>query len=240
MPGVKAVVELAATSTTAAAVAVVADSWWRAQSALARLEIVWDAGPHAALDTEGQRAAYAKLLAGGKARAYEEVGDAAAALAGAQKVVEAELRGAVPRARHHGADERTALVKDGALRGLGRQPGAHAREVVRREGRRRRPSDAVTVHTPFLGGGFGRRAEVDVVVRGGVDRQRACRARRCSCIWSREEDMQHDVYRPMARSRLRCALDADRQRSPPGTTASSASPARGASPRACCRRPPRT
>ena len=90
VPGVKAVIELAATSTTAAAVAVVADGWWRAQSALARLKITWDAGPHAALATEGQRAAYAQLLAGGKARAYEKFGDAAAVLTSAQKIVEAE------------------------------------------------------------------------------------------------------------------------------------------------------
>jgi isoquinoline 1-oxidoreductase beta subunit len=64
----------------------------------------------------------------------------------------------------------------------------------------------VTVHTPYLGGGFGRRAEMDVVV------QAAAIARRMpgipvQLIWSREEDMQHDVYRPMAHARLRCALD---------------------------------
>lgn len=206
VPGVKAVVELAATSTTAAAVAVVADGWWRAQSALAALEVNWDAGPHAALDTEGQRAAYAKLLAGGKARAYEEVGDVAAVLAGAQKIVEAEQE--VPYLAHATMEpmNATALIKDGRCEiWAGNQAPTLAKWFAAKAAGL--PSDAVTVHTPFLGGGFGRRAEVDVIVEAASIAARLPGAP-VQLIWSREEDMQHDVYRPMARSRLRCALDA--------------------------------
>jgi len=69
------------------------------------------------------------------------------------------------------------------------------------------PSEAVTVRTPFLGGGFGRRAEVDVIVEA-VSIAARLPGTPVQLIWSREEDLQHDVYRPMARSRLRCALDA--------------------------------
>jgi len=69
-------------------------------------------------------------------------------------------------------------------------------------------SENVAVHTPYLGGGFGRRAEMDVV------REAAALAARLpgtpvQLIWSREEDLQHDRYRPMALARLRCALAAD-------------------------------
>ncbi|MBI1943729.1 MAG: molybdopterin-dependent oxidoreductase, partial [Betaproteobacteria bacterium] len=73
-PGVRAVLELPATSTSAAAVAVVADNWWRAKNALAALEIKWDEGPHAALDSARQREAYLELLEG-SGRVYEEIGD---------------------------------------------------------------------------------------------------------------------------------------------------------------------
>jgi len=205
MPGVKAIVDLAATSTTAAAVAVVADGWWRAQSALAALEIAWYPGPHAALDTAGQRAAYAKLLAGGKARAYEEVGDVAAAFAGAGKVVEAELE--VPYLAHATMEpmNATALVKDGRCEvWAGNQAPTLATWFAAKAAGL--PSESVTVHTPYLGGGFGRRVEVDVIVEAVAIAARLPGSP-VQLIWSREEDMQHDVYRPMARSRLRCALD---------------------------------
>ncbi|MGH8688614.1 MAG: molybdopterin cofactor-binding domain-containing protein, partial [Burkholderiales bacterium] len=89
MPGVQAIVELEATSTSAAAVAVVADNWWRAKSALAAIEIEWNPGAQVALDTAKQREAYATLLDLGEARAYENAGDATTALAGAKDVIEA-------------------------------------------------------------------------------------------------------------------------------------------------------
>ena len=67
-------------------------------------------------------------------------------------------------------------------------------------------SEAVTVHTPFLGGGFGRRAEMDVTVEAAAIAARVPGVP-VQLIWSREEDLRHDVYRPMARSKMRCALD---------------------------------
>jgi isoquinoline 1-oxidoreductase beta subunit len=67
-------------------------------------------------------------------------------------------------------------------------------------------SSNVTVHTPFLGGGFGRRAEVDIVMQT-VLLARKIPDTPVQLIWSREEDMQHDVYRPMAAARFSAALD---------------------------------
>jgi len=206
MPGVQAVVELAATSTSAAAVAVVADSWWRAQSALAALEIEWHEGPHAALDTAAQRAVYADLLKEGEARAYESVGNAPLELAAAKQVVHARYE--VPYLAHATMEpiNCTALLDKGRCTiWVGSQSPTLVKWLA--AGAAGVGSDAVTVHTPYLGGGFGRRFEMDVVV------QAAAIARRLpgtpvQLLWSREEDMQHDVYRPMALSQLRCALDA--------------------------------
>jgi isoquinoline 1-oxidoreductase beta subunit len=65
----------------------------------------------------------------------------------------------------------------------------------------------VTVHTPYLGGGFGRRNEMDVVMQT-VLLAKQLPDTPVQLIWSREEDMQHDLYRPMAAARFRAALDA--------------------------------
>ncbi|HUK04684.1 MAG TPA: xanthine dehydrogenase family protein molybdopterin-binding subunit [Burkholderiales bacterium] len=205
MPGVKAVVELAATSTTAAAVAVVADGWWRAHTALDALEVAWDEGAHAALDTAQQRKAYAQLLESGKARAYEEVGDAAAALAGASRLVEADYE--VPYLAHATMEpmNATALVKDGRCEiWVGNQAPTLVKWFAAKGAGV--PSEAVTVHTPYLGGGFGRRSEVDITVEAASIAARLPGVP-VQLVWSREEDLRHDVYRPMALSRLRCALD---------------------------------
>jgi isoquinoline 1-oxidoreductase beta subunit len=201
--GVAAVFELPPTSTSPAAIAVVADGWWRAKSVLEGLKIEWRAG--GALDSARQREAYAGLLESGPARAYESVGDAAAALAGAKKAIEAVYE--VPYLAHATMEpmNATALVKDGRCElWAGTQAPTLAKWFAAKGAGV--PSERVTVHTPFLGGGFGRRAEMDVVVQAaqiaaklpGVPVQ---------LLWSREEDLQHDVYRPMAMARFRCALD---------------------------------
>ncbi len=205
MPGVRAVVELARTPTSAAAVAVVADTWWRAQNALGALAIRWDEGEHAALDSARQHATYSALLAGGRARTYEDVGDAPAVLGRVTKVLEATY--SVPYLAHATMEPMncTALVTDGRCEvWIGSQAptlvkwyAAGAAGVAR---------EAVTVHTPFLGGGFGRRAEMDVVVEAAAIAARLPGVP-VQLIWSREEDIRHDVYRPLALAKLRCALD---------------------------------
>jgi len=68
-------------------------------------------------------------------------------------------------------------------------------------------SDRVTVHTPYLGGGFGRRTEMDVVMQAVMTARRMPDTP-VQLIWSREEDMTHDVYRPTAASRFRAGVDA--------------------------------
>ncbi len=207
MLGVRAVVELARTSTSAAAVAVVADGWWRAKTALAALAVEWDEGETATLNSARQRAAFEALLANGGAREYERIGDANAVLGSAKNLLEGTY--SVPYLAHATMEpiNCTALVKDGQCEiwvgnqapTLVRWNAAKAANVA---------SEAVTVHTPFLGGGFGRRAEMDVVVEAAAIAARLP-GTPVQLIWSREEDLQHDVYRPMAMARFRCALDAE-------------------------------
>src|SRR5262249_1589386 len=113
MPGVRKIVELSATPATAAAVAVVADSWWRARNALAALEVSWDEGAHAALDSAKQRETYAGLLLDGSAREYEKIGDPKSVFAPGARMIEATYF--VPYLAHATMEPMncTALVKDG-------------------------------------------------------------------------------------------------------------------------------
>jgi len=206
MPGVQAVIELEATSTSAAAVAVVADRWWRAKDALKALQIEWHDGPNAKLDSAAQRKLYADLLDGDEARTYESVGNAPLELAAAKQVVQARYE--VPYLAHATMEpiNCTALVKDGYCDiWVGSQSPTLVKWLAAGPAGVQR--DRVRVHTPFLGGGFGRRAEMDVVVQAAAIARQVMWAP-VQLIWSREEDIQHDVYRPMAMASFRCALDA--------------------------------
>ncbi|MBS0335248.1 MAG: xanthine dehydrogenase family protein molybdopterin-binding subunit, partial [Proteobacteria bacterium] len=206
-PGVVAVLELAPTSTTPAAVAVVADGWWKAKKVLEGMTIAWDEGPHGSLDTAQQRAAYAALLDKGSPRSYETVGDAPGALAGAKRVVEATYE--VPYLAHATMEPMNATARvDGGRCEV--WAGNQAPSLVQWFAAKTAgvPRDAVTVHTPFLGGGFGRRIEMDIIVQA-VSIAAKVPGVPVQLLWSRDEDMRHDAYRPMAASRLRCALAED-------------------------------
>jgi isoquinoline 1-oxidoreductase subunit beta len=204
--GIKGVYALAASSTSAAAVTVVAEHYWQARAALAEVAIVWDEGANAAHDTQVQRVRYTELLSKGKAREYESVGNIETALAAPAKVVAADYF--VPYLAHAAMEpiNCTAIVRAGKTCEV--WVGNQAPTLVRMFAAKAAGLDSgnVTVHTPYLGGGFGRRAEVDVVM------QCVLLATQISdtpvqLIWSREQDMQNDVYRPMAASRFRAALD---------------------------------
>jgi isoquinoline 1-oxidoreductase beta subunit len=206
--GIREVIAIPATSNSAAAVVVVAAHYWQAKEALAGMKIVWDDGPHAAHDTTEQRKRYAGLLASGDARTrtYDESGDAAQAMAPPARVVEATYH--VPYLAHAAMEpiNCTALVRDGGSCEV--WVGNQAPTLVKWYAAKAAEIDSedVTVHTPYLGGGFGRRIEVDVVMQAVMVARRIPNTP-VQLIWSREEDMQHDVYRPMAAARFRAAID---------------------------------
>jgi isoquinoline 1-oxidoreductase beta subunit len=206
MPGVRAVLPLARTATSAAAVAVVADHHWQARKALAAVTVTWDDGPAAGHDTTTQRERYRALLREGDARVYDEAGEVEHALAAPPVLVDAEYF--APYLAHATMEpvNATAIVRrDGTCEvWVGNQAptlvkwfAAQAAGV---------DTDRVTVHTPHLGGGFGRRIEMDVVLQA-VTLARSLPDTPVQLLWSREDDMQHDVYRPMAAARMQAALD---------------------------------
>ncbi|MEI7968880.1 MAG: molybdopterin cofactor-binding domain-containing protein [Betaproteobacteria bacterium] len=204
--GVRAVVRIPATSTSAAAVAVVASGYWQAQEALRRLEIVWDEGPHAGHDTDEQRRRYEAAAVAGPARAYDAAGDPARGLADPARFLDATFF--APYLAHAAMEpiNCTAVVRtDGSCElWVGNQAPTLVRWMAAQAAGI--DSERVTVNTPFLGGGFGRRVESDVVVQA-VAIAREMPGTPVQLIWSREEDLRHDCYRPMAVARFRAALD---------------------------------
>ena len=189
---------------TAAGIAVVADTYWQAVTGRNALDIEWDAGPNASLDSAAIAARFADLATKPGATA-KRTGDADAAIAGAATRVDAVYD--VPYLAHATMEPMncTAWVRDGQCdvwaptQGQTGAQGTAAQYAGV-------PKEKVRIHTTFLGGGFGRRAESDFVAEA-VQLSKAV-GRPVKVIWSREDDMQHDVYRPAVHNRLRAGLDA--------------------------------
>lgn len=213
MPGVRHVVELerhvapatngAWQARTESGVAVVADTYWQAVEGRRALDIEWDEGANATLDSAGIGAALARLAERPGVVARSD-GNAAAALAGAARQVEAAYE--VPYL-HHATMEpmnATAHVRpDGCDVWAPTQNQTRAQEVAAEI--TGLPKDKVRVHTTFLGGGFGRRLEPDFVAEA-VRVSKAIGAP-VKVIWSREDDVQHGFYRPTTYNRFAAGLD---------------------------------
>ncbi len=197
-PGVAGVVRVST------GVAVVARSYWRARRAAELVRARWAPGPLAALDGDRLRAQYRARL-GAPAKAVRDDGDAPAALArGGGKIVEAIYE--VPFLAHATMEPMncTAHVRGSSCEiwAPTQAPGL-AREAVRRV--TGFDEEAIAVHTTMLGGGFGRRQVADFVVEA-VEVARHFEAP-VKVVWSREDDMRNDFYRPMTANLLRGAVD---------------------------------
>src|ERR1700704_2247233 len=185
------------------AVAVVADHMGAAKKGLAALAIEWDDGPHAKLDTQriADELEKATLNPGAVA---QNIGDTGKAMATAATRVEATYM--VPFLAHATMEPMNCTVhvrKDGCEVWVGNQvlPRAQA-TAAQTTGL---PLDKVVVHNHLIGGGFGRRLEIDGVTRAvqiamHVDGP-------VKVVWTREEDIQHDMYRPYWFDRLSAGLD---------------------------------
>ena len=206
MPGVKAIVGLPATSMSQAAVVVVAEHYWQAQKALNAMPLEWDDGEHAAHDTDEQKKRYLAMLGAQGGRVYDVAGDVDEGFDGAEKIVEADYH--APYLAHATMEPMnctTIARSDGTAEvWVGNQAPTIARWVTAQS--LGLESEAVTLHTPYLGGGFGRRSEMDVVQQAALVAKEIPDVP-VQLIWSREQDMQHDLYRPMGSGRLRAVLD---------------------------------
>ena len=201
----KAVKGVRAVAPISSGLAVVAESTWAAMEGRKALDVTWNEGPHAALTSAEISRRFARLAAGPAAVAREE-GDAEAALKRAARKLEAVYE--VPFLAHATLEpmNATAHVRPGSCEiWAPTQFPSMAQQVAGKIAGL--PPDKVTVHITLLGGGFGRRAEADYVV-DAVETSKAVRAP-VQVLWTREDDMQHDVYRPASYHVLRAGLDAE-------------------------------
>jgi len=202
MKGVKKVVKVGDT-----AVAVVADTWWHAKSALDALPIEWDLGKNAEVSSDSIAKWLAEGLDGGPAHVGNKNGDAPAAIASAVKKVEAVY--SYPYQNHATMEplNATALyTPDKCEVWCGTQNGEAAfAAVLEVTGL---PADKCDVHKLMLGGGFGRRGQTDYV-RQAVIIAKQMPGTPIKLLWSREEDMTHGRYHPVTQCKMTAGFDAD-------------------------------
>jgi isoquinoline 1-oxidoreductase subunit beta len=198
--GVKTVVQISS------GVAVVADNTWSAMEGRKALEIKWDEGANASLTSAG----ISRLLADaastpGGAVARKE-GDAASGIAAAAKKIEAEYE--VPFLAHATMEPMncTAHVRADGCDVWAPTQFQTVNQLTAAKIAGLKP-EQVNIHTTYLGGGFGRRAEQDFVIEA-VEISKAVGAP-VQVTWSREDDIQHDFYRPVSHCRFEAGLDAE-------------------------------
>ncbi len=185
------------------AVAVVADHMGAAKKGLAALVIEWDDGPHAKLNTQEIVGELEKATLNPGAVA-QNIGDADKAMASAATKVEATYQ--VPFLAHATMEPMNCTVhvrKDGCEVWVGNQVLGRAQVAAAKTAGL--PLDKVVVHNHLIGGGFGRRLEIDGVVRAVEIAKHVDGP--VKVVWTREEDIQHDMYRPTFFDRLSAGLD---------------------------------
>ncbi len=198
IPGVRHVVQISS------GIAVVADDYWTAKRGRDVLDIKWNEGPNAGQSSAAITQAYAALARRPGPVARRE-GDTAKALGEAPKTVEAVYE--VPFLAHATMEPMNCTAH---VRADGCDVWAPTQTPIGTQTTTTRitglPREKVRVHTTFLGGGFGRRSEQDFVA-DAVETSKAVGAP-VKVIWSREDDIRHDHYRPATYNVFRAALDA--------------------------------
>ncbi len=200
MPGVRHVLAIDDN-----AVAVVADSWWQAKTALEKLPVTWDEGPNAGVSSAAIAARLKEGLTAADAATGHKIGDAPAALAAATRRVESTY--STPFLNHATLEPMNCtaqMVGDKVEIWVGSQNGdASLAAAAEAAGV---PLANVKVNKYLLGGGFGRRGFQDYT-RQAVLLAKQVPGPPIKLIWSREEDMQHGFYRPITQCKLAGALD---------------------------------
>jgi isoquinoline 1-oxidoreductase subunit beta len=202
MPGVRRVVQV-----SDSAVAVVADTWWRAKKGLDALPIVWDEGPNAAVSSTTIAEHLKEGLTAAATNGERQNGDAAKAIAGAAKRVEAVY--STPFLAHACMETMNATVRLGADRAEVWVPTQNAEaSLAALSEASGLPLAKCEVYAHDLGGGFGRRGGTQDYVTKAVAVAKHFPDIPVKLIWSREEDMAHDFFRPISQCKLTAGLDA--------------------------------
>jgi len=187
------------------AVAVVADHYWAARKGLAAAKPRFDDGPHARLSTADVVAALARAETERKGAVAERKGDAAAAMAGAAVKVESIYEN--PFLAHATMEPMNCTVhvtQEGCDIWVGTQIPTIAQAAVSKA--LALPPEKVRIHNHLLGGGFGRRLEFDFILQAALFARQVKDP--VKIIWSREEDVRQDMYRPYYYDRISAGLDA--------------------------------
>lgn len=202
MPGVKAVVEV-----DNVAVAVIADTWWQAKTALDAVDIEWVLGPNADVSQADIVADIVEGLTADQAFVGNEKGDVKAGLAKASKRIEATY--SYPFLNHATMEPMNATAlwtKDACEVWCPTQNGESALAATAEAAEL--PIEQCEVHKVMLGGGFGRRGAPDYINQA-VKLAKTMPGVPIKLMWTREEDMKHGFYHPITQARLEGGLDDD-------------------------------
>jgi isoquinoline 1-oxidoreductase subunit beta len=200
-PGVRRVVKV-----NDSTVAVVADTWWRAKAALDVLPIVWDEGPGASQSSATIDERLAEGLTASEAYAFRSEGDALKAIEGAARRVQAVYR--TPFLAHATMEPMNCTARISADRAECWVPSQNAEASLAALSEQSGvPLNRCEVYRHDLGGGFGRRGGAQDYVRQAVAIAKQFPDVPVKMIWSREEDMAHDFYRPISHCKLTAGLD---------------------------------
>ena len=200
-PGIKKVVRVGDS-----AVAVVADTWWRAKTALDALPIVWENGPNEKISSESIAAILKSGLDAPEAVVGNANGDARAAIAGSARKIEAVY--SYPYQNHATMEPMNATAKWTPRRCEVWAPTQNGEAALAAcaEAAGLTPSQC-DVYKMHLGGGFGRRGQTDYV-RQAVAIAKEMPGTPIKMLWSREEDMLHGRYHPITQCKMTAGLDA--------------------------------
>jgi isoquinoline 1-oxidoreductase beta subunit len=192
-----------------AGVAVIADTPWHALKALDAVTVTWDeAVPAAGIDSDEVLVRLTRRLDDPAGHVFHAVGDPDAALSGAIRVVRADYT--APYLAHAPMEpvNCTVQVREGRATVWA---GTQVPDVARRAAARALgvDEDRVDVRVQFIGGGFGRRLDVDFIGQAAAIARQAPEGVPVQTFWSREQDITHDLYRPACAARFTAGLDAD-------------------------------
>ncbi len=207
VPGVRDVISIDAVGEgafTSGGIVVLANNSWAAIQGRKALNITWDEGPNANESSESLRKHFIENAAK-PGKAVRNDGDADAALSSAGKKIEVVYE--LPFAPHACMEPMNCTVHirpDGAEAWVPTQAPQWAQEIIAKVSGL--PPEKVDVHTTLMGGGFGRRYQADFVVEAAQVAK--VTGKPVQVLWTREDDMQHDFYRPASYHKMQGAVDA--------------------------------
>jgi isoquinoline 1-oxidoreductase beta subunit len=207
VPGVRDVFSIDAVGQgafTAGGVAVVADNSWAAIQGRKALDITWDEGPNANDSSESLHRQFVDN-ASKPGKPTVNLGDVDAALASAHKKIDVVYE--LPFAAHACMEPMNCTVQIGPDRAeawIPTQAPQWAQDVI--AGVTKLPPEAINVHTTLMGGAFGRRYQADFVMEA-AQVAKVVGNKPVMVLWTREDDMQHDFYRPASYHRFQGVMD---------------------------------